>query len=257
MQALSRRCIRSGAWPGSVRRAWRPVGAACPPTSLECERHEQPQQLHANSTQAQIVRRLLHLHQCFAHTVPCCAVQEPYRWPAVTETARTVLAMRYRLLPYLYTLLHSASSTGAPLMRPLWMNFPQDAATHKNSRWGVAPVVAPASSVVAPARERSRLAALGSRQACASPECPSFAACCARCHPSIHSHHLLTCQQPGPAPLAHSRQFMLGDAVLVTPVLEPSVDSVEGYFPQGLWYSLWPVVELTEDSLVDARWGAF
>ena len=32
---------------------------------------------------------------------------------------------------------------------------------------------------------------------------------------------------------------MIGDSLLVTPVLEAGVDSVEGYFPAGRWYSLW------------------
>lgn len=35
------------------------------------------------------------------------------------------------------------------------------------------------------------------------------------------------------------RQFMLGDSILVTPVLESGADSVVGYFPPGVWYSLW------------------
>lgn len=32
------------------------------------------------------------------------------------------------------------------------------------------------------------------------------------------------------------RQFLLGKGLLVTPVLDPGVDYVVGYFPQGLWY---------------------
>jgi alpha-glucosidase (family GH31 glycosyl hydrolase) len=35
------------------------------------------------------------------------------------------------------------------------------------------------------------------------------------------------------------RQFMLGSALLVTPVLEQSAHSVEGYFPTGRWYDMW------------------
>ncbi|XP_057698351.1 lysosomal alpha-glucosidase [Corythoichthys intestinalis] len=32
------------------------------------------------------------------------------------------------------------------------------------------------------------------------------------------------------------KQFLWGRSLLVTPVLEPAVDFVEGYFPEGLWY---------------------
>ncbi|KAL6111023.1 uncharacterized protein ACO6RY_19988 [Pungitius sinensis] len=32
------------------------------------------------------------------------------------------------------------------------------------------------------------------------------------------------------------KQFLWGTSLLVTPVLEPGVDYVDGYFPQGLWY---------------------
>ena len=41
-------------------------------------------------------------------------------------------------------------------------------------------------------------------------------------------------------PLAYSieRQFMLGGAIMISPVLESGVTSVEAYFPAGLWYNL-------------------
>ncbi|GAB4817380.1 hypothetical protein N2152v2_004426 [Parachlorella kessleri] len=60
--------------------------------------------------------------------------QELYRWPKVAETARRVLGLRYRLLPFLYTQFRTARETGAPVMRPLFMNFPKDPDTHKISR---------------------------------------------------------------------------------------------------------------------------
>ncbi|KAL6777600.1 AGL1 [Auxenochlorella protothecoides x Auxenochlorella symbiontica] len=37
----------------------------------------------------------------------------------------------------------------------------------------------------------------------------------------------------------NDRQFMFGDALLVTPVLTQGARSVEGHFPPGTWYSLW------------------
>jgi alpha-glucosidase (family GH31 glycosyl hydrolase) len=38
------------------------------------------------------------------------------------------------------------------------------------------------------------------------------------------------------ATLTVEHQFMLGDAILVSPVVERGVDFVKAYFPQGLWY---------------------
>ncbi len=32
---------------------------------------------------------------------------------------------------------------------------------------------------------------------------------------------------------------MVGDALLVSPVLQQGADSVEAYFPHGTWHSLW------------------
>uniref|UniRef100_A0A7M4G243 Integrator complex subunit 1 n=1 Tax=Crocodylus porosus TaxID=8502 RepID=A0A7M4G243_CROPO len=37
------------------------------------------------------------------------------------------------------------------------------------------------------------------------------------------------------------RQFLWGESLLVTPVLEPGADSVIGYFPRGLWYDYYTV----------------
>jgi len=46
------------------------------------------------------------------------------------EVAEKILAkylnLRYRLLPYVYSLAHSVTETGAPFMRALFMDFPED-----------------------------------------------------------------------------------------------------------------------------------
>ncbi|PRW45700.1 alpha-glucosidase isoform A [Chlorella sorokiniana] len=55
--------------------------------------------------------------------------QELYRWPAVQEAAKAALDLRYRLLPYFYTLAQNASETGHPLLRVLWMDFPRETQT--------------------------------------------------------------------------------------------------------------------------------
>jgi len=58
---------------------------------------------------------------CRTHSVRGVPPREP--WCLAAPTERIVagwIRFRYRLLPYLYTLAHLASHTGAPLVRPLW-----------------------------------------------------------------------------------------------------------------------------------------
>jgi len=51
----------------------------------------------------------------------------PFLWGNDGETAmRKALNLRYQLLPYIYSLGHEAYNTGAPIMRPLVMEFPAD-----------------------------------------------------------------------------------------------------------------------------------
>lgn len=49
---------------------------------------------------------------------------EPY-----TSHIREAIRVRYALLPYFYTLFREASTTGVPVMRPLWMEFPEEEMT--------------------------------------------------------------------------------------------------------------------------------
>lgn len=45
---------------------------------------------------------------------------------------REAIHIRYMLLPYFYTLFREANTSGVPVMRPLWMEFPADEATFSN-----------------------------------------------------------------------------------------------------------------------------
>ena len=55
-------------------------------------------------------------------------IPQPYAFgPAAEQGARHYLALRYRLLPYIYSYAWEASRTGLPLVRPLALEFPDDA----------------------------------------------------------------------------------------------------------------------------------
>jgi alpha-glucosidase (family GH31 glycosyl hydrolase) len=67
---------------------------------------------------------------------------------AVEPICRKYLALRYRMLPYLYSAVRECSKTGMPIMRGLWLHYPDDAkavACEDQYLWGrdvmVAPVV--------------------------------------------------------------------------------------------------------------------
>jgi alpha-glucosidase (family GH31 glycosyl hydrolase) len=46
--------------------------------------------------------------------------------PQVEIICRKYLELRYRLLPYLYSAVHECTKTGLPIMRALWLHFPDD-----------------------------------------------------------------------------------------------------------------------------------
>jgi alpha-glucosidase len=63
------------------------------------------------------------------HTAKGALPQEPWvHGPEHTAIRRRYIEERYRLLPYNYTLAEEASRTGVPMMRPLFMEFPDAAA---------------------------------------------------------------------------------------------------------------------------------
>ena len=96
--------------------------------------------------------------------------QEPWSFGERVETiARRTIEMRYRLLPYFYTLLQAATQTGIPIVRPMLLDFQDDG----------------------------------------------------------HTHNL-------------DDQFMVGDILLVAPVLESAVENRRVYLPKGTdWYDYW------------------
>ena len=59
---------------------------------------------------------------------PDGSVTEPWTYPETEEAIVALIRERYRFLPYLYNLAIAAFKTGAPIERPLALEFPQDSA---------------------------------------------------------------------------------------------------------------------------------
>ena len=73
--------------------------------------------------------------------------REPWQFgPEIETICRKYLALRYRLLPYIYSAVHQACTNGIPVMRALVVDFPQDPAARNISDqylFGPAILVAP------------------------------------------------------------------------------------------------------------------
>jgi len=106
---------------------------------------------------------------CRNHKVRDGNDQEPWRFGSHTEAIiRKYLKLRYRLLPFLYTVLEEAHRTGVPMFRPVLLNYPTD-----------------------------------------------------------------------PDAVALDDEFMVGDDLLVAPILRPGAESRLVYLPEGTWIDYW------------------
>src|SRR5438552_691419 len=68
---------------------------------------------------------------CRSHSATATEPHEPWCFgPRVEAICREFLRLRYRLLPYLYTLFWEAAQRGIPVLRPLLYHFPDDPTTY-------------------------------------------------------------------------------------------------------------------------------
>ncbi len=62
-----------------------------------------------------------------SHSVGWAGNKEPWEFgEEYIPINRAAVELRYQLLPYIYTLFKEHESTGAPVMRPVWYEFPND-----------------------------------------------------------------------------------------------------------------------------------
>ena len=76
--------------------------------------------------------------------------------PAIEPVAKKYAELRYQLLPYTYTLTWEARNTGMPLMRAMWLHYPDDARARgvgTQFLWGRDLLVAPVFTKGAASRE--------------------------------------------------------------------------------------------------------
>ena len=57
-------------------------------------------------------------------------VTQPWMYAENLSYVRAAYALRYKMLPYLYSLMREASVDGLPVMRPLFLEFPDDPACY-------------------------------------------------------------------------------------------------------------------------------
>jgi hypothetical protein len=72
--------------------------------------------------------------------------QQEMNNPAIEPVAKKYTELRYQLMPYTYTLAREAYDTGMPLMRALWLHFPDDKQARGQSQeylWGRNMLIAP------------------------------------------------------------------------------------------------------------------
>ena len=83
-------------------------------------------------------------------------VTQPWMYEENNDHIRAAYALRYRMLPYLYSLMYEANQDGMPAMRPLFLEFPDDPACYsdENLTFMFGPAVLVANVVEKGARTR-------------------------------------------------------------------------------------------------------
>ncbi|WP_170172706.1 TIM-barrel domain-containing protein [Hymenobacter rigui] len=234
-------------WSGDVSRSWSGLQAQVPiMLSMSLGgvgyMHSDAGGFAGNTVDAELYTRWLQMASFSPILRPHGAgtPPEPYWWPEPYRSiVREATHLRYRLLPYLYTLAWENTQTGAPLVRP--MNFGLEAADIDlpNSQWGDIPVSVSGSTSHA--------------EAAAVPIKPPLAPAnefAAEKH--LQQQTWLTSRQQFDQ-LARdfpnlNDQYLLGPNLLVAPVLQPGQRRRNVVLPAGNWVDFY-----TNETLAGGR----
>ncbi|KAJ5053505.1 hypothetical protein NUH16_010577 [Penicillium rubens] len=84
----------------------------------------------ADNTDMELCNRWMQLSAFFPfyrnHNILGAISQEAYRWSSVIDASKAAMAIRYQLLPYMYTLFYHAHKKGETVMRALAWEFPRN-----------------------------------------------------------------------------------------------------------------------------------
>jgi len=87
---------------------------------------------------------------------PDGTVTTPWLHPEALPAIRWAIRLRYRLMPYLYSLYRRAAECGEPILRPTFFDFPEDPATlAENDELMLGPLLLAAPVVEKGARQRA------------------------------------------------------------------------------------------------------
>jgi alpha-glucosidase len=69
---------------------------------------------------------IFHPRFCIHSLNDGASATEPWMYPEVLPEIRKAINLRYKLIPYLYSLFYEAAQTGHPIIRPMVYQFPDD-----------------------------------------------------------------------------------------------------------------------------------
>jgi len=77
---------------------------------------------------------------CRTHTSKPARHHEPWRFgPKVEKIAKEFISLRYSMLPYLYSVFWEHTQNGMPIVRPLFLHWPQDEQCHRDDEFMFGP----------------------------------------------------------------------------------------------------------------------
>lgn len=129
--------LGAGAWTGDIRSTWRSLAetptsllnwslagmpyTACDIGGFEGDSDPSPEML-SRWMEAGVFFPIMRAHSAISRT-------PHFPWlfgPDAENAIRKAIDLRYRLIPFYYSLAHQTYETGVPIMRPLIMEFPND-----------------------------------------------------------------------------------------------------------------------------------